>query len=304
MTELLIDDSGEVWPAHPEVIARRFGDSLRCRDVVVDAVALGFIFVQLCPSGVRVAMLPHFTSRRSMIRLIDIIASRNPPRVVLSDARLSSWEFVAGADRAITRIAQLVAEAQTPRPRPLITSRRQPLQRSLDIAGGQLFPVLLAWHQRQGRWERDFHERLLKWKLLPDTVIAEQPRASERLLIRHWGARHTTFGKTWIQIAPGREVEDQPNAEIGQARAAMLRETIAEGVPRLLASDLVFRGIEGELIWLKFCRLDVPWLVSDGTVLVSGTIVARRTVILAPPDSAPGAGEDNSADAIQHRPGT
>ncbi len=286
MSELLIDDTGTVWPAEPEIIARRFG--LRHpRDFVFRAIDRGFVFITLGEYGVRVALRPQFVSRSAVSRLFGIIGRRNPARLAVArDARLSSWELIVGAERAIARIERLIAEARSPSPRPLLTAQRLPLERCLDVGGGQLFPMLEAWVQRQGRWEPDLHGRLVEWKLLPVTVISEQPRASERVRIRHWGANLTMFGREWTRVAPGRDFEDQPNVEVGRWRAAMLREMAADGVPRYTISDLVLRRTDRGLTRLTFFRLALPWRTSDGAVLVTANNVARRRVLLERPNPA------------------
>jgi hypothetical protein len=176
------------------------------------------------------------------------------------------------------------AEARSPSPRPLLTARRLPLECCLDIAGGQLLPIFDAWGQRQGRWEPELQERLLEWQLSPVTVISEQRPAAERLLIRHWGASLTMFGKAWTQAAPGRDFEDQPNVEMGRWRAAMLRQMAADGVPRYTRSDLVLHRVEWGLTRLTFFRLALPWRTSDGAVLVTAINVARRRVLLEQPN--------------------
>jgi hypothetical protein len=240
-----------------------------------------------CETGTRIALRPHFASRLAVSRLLDIVLQQNPARVALAhDARLASWKLIIGADRAIARIEELVAEAQNSLPRPLIATGRLALERCVDIADGQLLPVLQAWHQRQGRWEADLFGRLLDWKLLPHTTITEQPKSSERLLVRHWGARILTYGKDWPRIARGRDLEDQPNAEFGWWRAAMLRKKIAERVPRLSASDAVFRGIDGKLVRSTNSRLVLPWRRSDGSALVTTITVGRRIIVLERPNPA------------------
>jgi hypothetical protein len=277
MPGLLIDDSGQVWPAQPETVARRFG-LRRPRDFMVRAVHLGFIFAGFGAYGARVALRPQLVSRAALLRLFDMLAQRDPPRVALAgDGRLSSWEFIIGAQRVIARIEHLVAEARSPSPKLLLSAERLLLDRCLDIAGGRLLPALQSWHQSQGRWQPDLYGRLLKWKLLPFTVISEQPRASERQVIRHWGAGITLFGTDWIRIAPGRDLEDLPNAEIGRWRAALPRQTVAERAPRLLATDFVFRGIDDRLTRVQYTQLDLPWLVSDRTMRVTAVTAGRRS---------------------------
>jgi hypothetical protein len=284
MSGLLIDDSGIVWPAEPAIISRRFGLRQQ-RDFVGRAIDFGFVFITIDACGVRIVLRPQFVSRPAVSRLFGIIGRRNSARLALArDAHLSSWELIVGAERAIARIEGLIAEARSPSPRPLLTARRLPLERSLDIAGGQLFPILEAWGQRQGRWEPELHERLLEWQLLPITVISEQQPDSERLLIRHWGANLTMFGKAWTRAARGREYEDQPNGEMGRWRAGLLRQMAADGVPRYTKSDLVLNRVDWGLTRLTFFRLALPWRTPDGAVVVTATNAARRRVLLEQPN--------------------
>jgi hypothetical protein len=286
MSDLFIDDSGAVWPAEPEIIIRRFG-LRKPRDFVFRAIDLGFVFVTLDGRGVRIALRPQFVSRPAVSRLFGMISQRSLARVALArDARLSSWEIIIGGDRTIGRIERLIAEARSPSPRPLLIAQRRPLERCLDVGGAQGFPILQAWQQRLGRWGPDLHGHLLEWKLLPVTVISEQPPASERLRIRHWGANLTTFGKEWTRVAPGRDFEDQPNVEVGRWRAAMLRQMAADGVPWYTISDLVLRRVDGGLVRLKFHRLALPWRTSDGAVFVTSSNLARHTVVLERPNPA------------------
>jgi hypothetical protein len=284
MQGLLIDDSGTVWPAEPEIIASRFGFR-QGHDFVRRAIHFGFVFITIDSCGVRIVLQPQIVSRPAVSRLFGIIGRRNSARLALArDARLSSWELIVGAERAIARIERLIAEARSPSPHPLLTARRLPLERCLDIAGGQLFPIFEAWGQRQGRWEPELQERLLEWRLLPVTVITEQRPHSEQLLIRHWGTSLTIFGKAWTRAAPGRDFEDQPNVEVSRWRAALLRQMAADGVPRYTRSDLVLHRVDWGLTRLTFFRLALPWRTSDGAVLVTATNVARRRVLLEVPN--------------------
>jgi hypothetical protein len=122
--------------------------------------------------------------------------------------------------------------------------------------------------------------------LLPVTVIAEQPRGSAQLLIRHWGTTLTMFGNAWPRAAPGREFEDQPNVEVARWRAAMLRQMAADGAPRYTRSDLVLRPGDRGLTRLTFFQLALPWRTADGAVMLTATNVARRKVLLERPGGA------------------
>ncbi|HVC55881.1 MAG TPA: hypothetical protein VND95_07990 [Stellaceae bacterium] len=278
----LIDDGGVVWPATPETIARRTGKRGQSRsNAVLEAIGLGFIFVNFCPSGARIALRPTFVTRRAMSRLAVVIYGRNPLRIAIScDSMMSSWEVVIGAGGAIARIEALVAEERRPLPRPLLHSTRLPLEHCDDLDRGRLLPILAAWHERQARWEPELYDHLSERKLLQTMSISEQPCRSARLVVRHWGANLTTFGKDWVRIAPGRDVEDEPNAELGLWRAAMVRDAISDGVPKLRAMDLVFRRVDGALARLKYQRLCLPWRTSEGATLVTAFQAARRMFVL------------------------
>lgn len=280
MSAYLIDDSGEVWPARPETVARRFGPRTR-HDFAQWAVALGFVLVTFGGSGARVALRPHFVSREAETRLAEFLDRRKPARVAISnDTHLLSWELIVGVRRVTARIAQLIAEARHPSPRPLLTTQRLRLERCLDIRGERLAEVLRTWQQCQGRWTQDFPEQLQNSGLLAGTAIARQPGGSGRLVIDHWGAKLATYGNDWIRVARGRDYEDQPNAAIGRSEGDRQRRVLAEGVPQYTALDFVFRRINGDLVRLSFYGLGLPWRTSDGAAVITAINTGRRTVIL------------------------
>jgi hypothetical protein len=284
MSLILIDHSGNIWPARLEVVARHFRLGNQ-HNWLSWAIASGFIFVALGEWGARVALRPHFVTREAESRLYTILSKRTPARVAISrDARLTSWELVIGAESAIVRIVQLIAEAREPSPRPLLTAQLLPLDRCLDIAGGQLFPVLQAWEQRQGRWEPELYGHMRESGLLATTAIARRPRGSERLLIEHWGEGITSYGQDWIRIARGRDFEDQPNAELGRWDAIRQKQTLAEGVPKLSKLDFVFCRIDGELVRVSFDRLGLPWWTSDEEAIVTSVTTRRRMIVLERPN--------------------
>ena len=280
MHEIFIDDTGEVWPAGPEIIIRRFGVR-RPRHFVFRAIELGFIFVAVSERCLRIAFRPQFVSRSAISHLLGMIGQRSPARLALAwDDRLSSWEIITGAVWAIGRIERLITEARSPSPRPLLTAKRLPLERCRDTAGGQLLPVLQAWEQRQGRWEPGLYGRLEESGLLATTAISRQPRGSDRLLIEHWGAGITSYGEDWIRIARGRDFADQPNAELGRWDNIRQAQTLAEGVPELSKQDFVFRRTNGELVRVSFDRLGLPWRTSDGAAILTAVTTRRRMLTL------------------------
>ncbi len=114
-------------------------------------------------------------------------------------------------------------------------------------------------------------------------AVYRQPVRSERVIIEHWGDSFSVYGKEWAGIAQGRDVEDQPDAEVGRLHARRLRQEISEGIPQLAVAESVLRQIDGALIHVKFCRLVLPWQAADGATLVTGARVARSASVLERP---------------------
>jgi hypothetical protein len=286
MATLLIDDSGGVWPAEPETVARRFG-LRRGGDPVARAVALGFVFVGFYAAGARIALRPEFVTRRAISRLAVVIAGQDPFRVALSlDGKMSSWELIAGACSAIARIEAVVADARSPEPRPLLYSTPLPLDWLGNIAQGRLLPALRTWDATQRRWEPDFQGRLQDIGFLQRTIIVRKPRRSERLVIEHWGNGRGLYGRDWPRISRGRDFEEQPNISVGVWRAAMVRQKIAAGQASLDLDEAVLRTPDGRLVRFRVYRLALPWSTASGEQLVSEIDAGRRVVVLDRPNPA------------------
>jgi hypothetical protein len=276
----LIDDNGLVWPAEPVTIADRFGVARRRRNLVVQAVGLGFTFVAFSAAGARVAIRPAFITRRAIARLAILLAGPRPERVALScDGRLASWELIIGVGPAIARIDALVYQSRRPEPRPLQHEARLRLACCADIGQGRLLPLLQGWEEEQGRWRWHTFDRLQEAGLLSSTIVARKPHSSEQLLIEHWGSKFL-YGPDWRRIARGRDVEDQPNADVGRWRAVRMRQTIDEGVPWLTSTQIVTRAADRKLLRLQFLRLTLPWRDSDGTTFLTATKILQHRFVL------------------------
>jgi hypothetical protein len=286
MQQILIGPSGTTRPANNSAIDGYLGYEHR-PDWLFRTIELGFIFVAFGRRGLRIALRPNFVSRAALARLYGLLARQNPPRVALAqDASLWSWELVGSTREAITRIELLVTEARNPAPRWPLTEARLPLERCSHIGHGRLLLVLQAWGQRQGRWDSNFLGQLEEWQLLPNSTISMRPRGSERLLMCHWGENITTYGRDWPRLAPGRDVEDTPNAELGLRRAALQRRIISEGLPQLMAVDFSVSGPVYEEARVQFYRLCMPWLASDGVVFTTSFQIGRRVIRSGAADSA------------------
>ena len=282
-----IDDYGAIWPADPAVVVRRFGDRRIRRNVAVQAVELGYVFICFSEFGARIALRPHLAARSAIFALFGIIANRAPMRIAITcDTRLSSWELISDRWRAIERIEQLMAEAKDPLPQPLLREQHLPLEHCVDITGGQMLPILETWKQRQGRWEPELYGLLQECGLLETTTISQQPLKAERLLIEYWGEGITSYGKNWTRIARGRDFEDQPNSQLGRWDAARQRQLLTGGLPRFSVPDFVFRRPNQELVRVSCYRLGLPWRSAEGTSILTAITTQRRMCILERPKRA------------------
>jgi hypothetical protein len=285
LTERLIDDRGAVWAATSDAITYRLGTRLeRGDDVVSQTVALGFIFFKLCASGVLIALQPQIITEKAISRLSVLITELQPLRVGIScHGAVPSWEIVAGTAPAIARIDALVHAARNPRPRPILVDNLLPLDRCNDFADGYLLPLLQVWRERQQRWDPEIFRRLQAIGLAEMTAVYRQPPRSERLIIDNWGNSFSLYGDEWPSIARGRDIEDQPNALLGQLHGHRLRRELAQGVPQLAASEVLLRRIDQTLVRIKYVRLTLPWEMADGTRLITGMRMVGDVFILQQP---------------------
>jgi hypothetical protein len=282
MPSLLIDDSGNVWPAQGHAIVERFTKMRLRRNIVAQAIDLGFVFVNIGDNGTNVAFRTHFIAMTSLSSVCDMIASRNSGRVALSfDPHLSSWELIAEPQLAIRRIERIVADARQPSPPPLLTTQALSLDRAHEIGEGRLSPLLRAWSETDARWEPGIPDRLEEHNLLDHCVVSRRPRGSERFLIEHWGRRRSSlYGALWARIANGRDLADQPNHDLGQWNAAAALRATTTSEPRLLAFDLVMRTPDSRLVRRTYKRLMLPWRTIDREAILTTVDVGVRTLVL------------------------
>lgn len=281
MVTLFIDDGGVYWPAEPDTIMRRFGGHLKGRgSLPTQAMALGFVFLDVCPAGTRIALLPPYTTRRAISRLAVLLAGHRAERVALStDRSMRTWELIHGAGTAIQRVHDLVVEAHDPLPRPLIGTTVLETERVHEISGGRLLGPLHRWSDAGGSWSSEIYGQLQRLDVLENTIVCSKPRESDRFVIDWWGKRRDLFGAAWCKMAPGRELLEQPNRLLGEWNAVTLSRVISGSQPHLIACDVVARTPAGQLVRRTFKRLLLAWHTVGG-VVVTVIDVGQSTITL------------------------
>jgi hypothetical protein len=285
LTELLIDDRGAVWPATSDPIKHRFGVSPGDgSDFVSQSTALGFTFLKSSAAGVLIALQPQIVTAKAVARIAAVLVELvDRVRVgILCHGVTSSPEIVAGASAAIARIEALVEAARNPLPHATLAEKYLSLDECEDIGGGYLSPLLHIWRQREQRWDPDIFQRLQTIGLAEMTAVYRQSTRSEELIIDNWGNNFKLYGDEWPSIARGRNVEDQPNALIGQRHAERLRRILAQGRAELAESEAVLHRIDQTLILIRYVRLTLPWETADGTRIVTGMRFVNEVLSISP----------------------
>jgi hypothetical protein len=286
VSAVLIDDAGAIWPA-TQFLGETIGAPKRRNknEFVIKSIAQGWIFVRPMRNATFVGIAPHLATDRSLFPLYRFLIKQNPVRIVIScDPQLSTYEIARGVARAIVRIEEIVADARRPQPRPLLSAERLPFDQLRRFEDGRLIPIAHLWHAANGRWRSEVFDSMREMGLWECATIMRQPRASDQLVIDHWGSKHNLYGDAWARIACGRDAESFPNRDIGLWRATMIRKDIAAGEPRLIQNDIVVRRHDGKLLRQRFVQLGVPWLrTSDGSRLFMSVNVDRHLTVLERP---------------------
>jgi hypothetical protein len=285
MAGLLIDDGGDAWPAQAKTIRNRFEAVRPQGDFLLQAISLGFAFVDVRGNGIKIGLHPQLVTAAALSRLYELIAYHDPLRVMVSvDPQLSSWELIASAIEAIKYIERRVAAAQRPSPKPLVVMRRLSLDELSAVWSGRMVAALHCWEAARSRWDsHNVLQLLTNVGLLGYAFIVRNGYRSERLVIDHWGADLTIYGRQWPKVARGRNQNEQPNADMAARFVAIARETIAEGIPRLDAIDCVFRDVDGVLVRRRGLRFAIPWQATNGDVWLSALLHWNRANVLERP---------------------
>jgi hypothetical protein len=98
--------------------------------------------------------------------------------------------------------------------------------------------------------------------MFENAAIARKPRASDRLVIDRWydGVGRDILGPLWAQIAPGKDIEDQPFPDVGARRASRLRAMLTgDRKPHLHSVNLLVPTADGDILLHQYERLVLPW---------------------------------------------
>lgn len=256
----LIDDRGVRWPSNMHPIAC-WGTA--CDPVGFAVSDLGFIHVRPLNGAMTVSFNPSRVGRPTMIGAFYLIAGERPKRIALSyGSKCPNLEILGTVGEALRRIEKLV-ETHPP-PIPVFSQRPRSLDRLPKHITEPIMELLRSWSNTVGRWTPERHTDLCTVVPSKDTVVARNPRGTDRLVNYHWGASFDFVGPRWAQIARGKDVEDQPFPELGKRIASLYRRTLADGKPHLHEIDLALLRAGCTMLRRRYTRLTLPWSEPGG----------------------------------------
>jgi hypothetical protein len=270
----LIDDQGEKWPGRSHRIAQ-WKSTL---DPIGYAIAeLGFIGVQaLSDRAVEVRFNPHRTGPTAVAAVFYLIFDLLPQRVVLSYGHEHLQTEIYDRVTALQRVEELISMG-LPIAGPHVTARRRSIDRPRRLHRRRIASLMQAWSEHTAEWNAELQAKLQQAMLLDSAVVVRNSRGSERLVIDYWGANRALLGRRWTQIAPGRDVEDQPFPNLGAWVAAGYRQALADRLPRLDDIDIVLPQPDGGVVTRLYERLLLPWRGPDGDDYAMTVNFPRRT---------------------------
>ena len=270
VADWLIDETGVAWPAEsPRLRAVLWASQstpVLCRFAVTN---LGFAHVATLPRALAVIWRPTFTTKETLVGLVQLMADQADTRVVLSTLG-RDW-----SDRIFGSIADATASVL----REFETARCE--------SGGYFkasvqHPDRLASESHLGRilaaatQAKSLFDPVSLWQMLEHCAggrfILTEPQGDRGpLTILAWGKGYQSMNRSWIDQAPGRNFEDQPDANYAKRGARAYRSVAATGAP-------VIEDVDASTWWpgrgrtrLQYTRLILPLTLNGGRTLVLST---------------------------------
>jgi hypothetical protein len=133
------------------------------------------------------------------------------------------------------------------------------------------------WRDRQGEWTAELQHRIFDENLLHRSVIVRGAKGTDRLVIDYWGGNRVLLGKRWMELAVGKEVEDQPFPDLGKWIASTYHEALNTQEPLLHEVDLVVPVDGATMMRRQYGRLVIPWHSPDGDRYATCVNFIRQT---------------------------
>jgi hypothetical protein len=271
--EWLIDEAGHLWPAGLSALREKIGSDLPWIFLKRYAVEnVGYCSVALRSNGAQISLRPQIVTQATLAAAIYWLIEQRAPRLVISICK-ETWTHRLFASNW-SALSYLSAEADAQ----LVARRSDFLSRRRSLDGLPRFHPLadLLRHAREKNhvYSVEAFERLAAGPLRRRTIVLAPSDDATRLTIREWGSGYLTYGKSWLRIAKGLNMEDQRDFAYACKAAAsyravcMERESVLEDVDARVLDDA------GKLNHVCYTRIIIPMADAAGEpVLVGASVV-------------------------------
>lgn len=260
---LLIDETGEVWPAASLDLRRRLFCLAYPGDLTRDIIRnLGCIGVDVAHSRVSIRLHQRNVSSAAISSLLFWLSDHHPAQVLLSyegDAR--GPEIVGTFEAAIGRLGVIELKAQQGR-----HIKAQHVRLEASSLGKPLGEVFDFWRARQGRCEISQLMTLGREKLSGRCVAV----AVDGLRIIDLGEGLLIPDQKWLATARDQRLDRHPDAGYASWVAESYQAVAESGRPDLVDVDAEIFWPSAGRVRRKYRRLLMPCLSEAGQMFLFG----------------------------------
>jgi hypothetical protein len=277
MTTIVFDDAGRDWDESSLELRRR----LHCHRPDFDFTTylvdnLGFIALSWKQHGAcTIRLHPALASSIGLAAALFALADLAPQRVIISHAsETCGLELFADLGRAVARIEELVANARQPTG-PAFLKREVSVDALLQ-AGGPLAALLRYWGNADQAYEPEKLRALLYGALRGRFMVVEPNSDRHHLMIVDIGPGFIVYDESWLRIARGLPMEQQPDYAYGRWARGAFDQALERKQPCVDDVDAVIaRPSRNDSIRAQYRRLVLPFRrgPSGSPRLLSASIV-------------------------------
>jgi hypothetical protein len=271
---LLIDGSGESWPANSWMLARRIGYRDPRTDLASFAVReRGFIHLRPFDDGVRVALRPGGFSRITLAGAMQALNELEPCRILMLvlGAERGQAELFGSVFAFVERAESLTTDAPFE-----VKVPRYSVERALRNLGTPDFadarPIVELWRGRRGALDNDVWKELAAHRAWLRAVVARKVPGTSHLVTHYFGLGHRHLRPCETLMALGRELHERPDRDYG----AWVAQSYAEGLwdcrVRIDSVRARVHTSAAATLLARYDRVLMPWRSGSDTFVMGISI--------------------------------
>ena len=282
VASILIDETGNAWPANSSALARRLG----YRDARIDLATFavrerGAIHIRSIEDGVRITLRPGGFSRTTLAGALQALNDLSPPRILLvtHTGNETHAELFTSVFAFIEHAEQLAAdpvEVKVPRysvPRSLRNLTTAPF--------AMVRPIIDLWRERRGEFGEEVRRLVAAQGLLHRMILVRKSGASSRLITEHFGPGIMIMRPCESLLTVGRDFyEHHSDRSYGAWVADAYAEALWRRNPRLESVRAVVQTAAGPTLRVRYDRLIVPWRATGRDQVAMALSIQREVPVV------------------------